>query len=41
MRNSGGYVSSVAVTFKGDTLGELRIVTKVPWRPSWRFDVYR
>ena len=39
MRNSGGYVFSVAVTYEGDTLGELRIVTKVPWRPSRRFDV--
>ena len=29
-RNSGGYVFSVAVTFKGDTLGELRIVLKYP-----------
>ena len=30
MRNSGGYVSSVAVTYEGDSLGELRIVLKYP-----------
>ena len=30
MRNSGGYVLSVAVTYEGDTLGELRIVLKYP-----------